>query len=75
MSTPKTWRVYRFAQSVTVRWAPKDYIFAVTGRLGSDRAATFVLSVKTPRSVDVCAGPQRELAYESARIFSATANT
>ena len=59
--TPKTWQVHSFARSVTVSWAPNDYIFAVTEQLGSDRATTIVLSVKTPGSVDVCAAPQREL--------------
>ena len=49
--------VYSFAESVTVSWAPKDHIFAVTERLGSDRATTLVQNVKTPKSVDVCAGP------------------
>ncbi len=62
--TPKTWQVHSFAQSVTVSWAPKDYVFAVTERLGSDRATTTVLSVRTPRSVDVCAAPQRELGHQ-----------
>ena len=59
--TPKTWRIHSFAQSVAVSWAPKDHVFAVTESLGSDGATTFVPSVKATRSVDVCAGPQREL--------------
>src|SRR5262245_36785957 len=59
--TPKTWRVHRFAQTATVSWAPREYIFAVTERHGSDRATTVVLNVTTPRAVDVGAGPQREL--------------
>ncbi len=59
--TRKTWQVYSFARSVTVSWAPAEYVFAVTERLGDDRATTSVQSVKTTRPVDVCVEPQQAL--------------
>jgi len=46
---------------VSVSWAPNGHVFAVTDRLGSDSATTFVRNAKTGRSLDVCATPQREL--------------
>src|SRR5262245_57992930 len=62
--TRKTWRVYGFARSVTVSWAPKEYIVAVTDHLSAEAATTVVLNVRTSKPVDVCAGPQQALGTE-----------
>src|ERR1700752_2879440 len=53
--TPKTWRVYGFARSVTVSWAPREYIVAVTDHQSGEVATTVVLNVRNSRPVDVCA--------------------
>lgn len=44
-----------------VSWAPRGHVFAVTDRLGSDSATTFVRSAERPSSENVCAAPQRRL--------------
>jgi hypothetical protein len=59
--SPKTWRVHAFHRSVSVSWAPRSHVFVVTDRLGSDSATTFAQNAATGSSVDVCAGPQRDL--------------
>jgi hypothetical protein len=65
--TRKTWRVYGFARSVTVSWAPREYIVAVTDHRSDEAATTVVLNVRTSRPVDVCAGPQQALGAEWTR--------
>ena len=58
--TPKSWRVHSFERSVSVSWAPSGHVFVVTDRLGSS-TTTFARNAETGISVDVCAGPQRDL--------------
>ena len=65
--TPKTWRVYGFARSVTVSWAPREYIVAVTDHPSGEVATTVVLNVRNSKPVNVCAGPQQALGAEWTR--------
>jgi len=60
--SPKTWQVHSFQRSVSVSWAPSSgHVFVVTDRVGSDSATTFARNAETGTSVDVCAGPRRDL--------------
>jgi hypothetical protein len=45
--TRKTWRVYGFARSATVSWAPNEYIFVVTDRQDKDASTPVVVNVTT----------------------------
>lgn len=54
--SPKSWRVYSFARSVTVSWAPSGHAFVVT-EMGAEGATTVVQST-SGQKWNVCADSQ-----------------